>query len=222
MNEALLNFAPIRKNITTPEGKAFAEEVMNFMREKMMDFQTKTNHLHNLEATPAEGVTRRLSRSDINKFPDIIVANTEAVRAGKASPYYTNSTQLPVSFTDDLFEALDLQDDLQTKYTGGTVFHAFIGEAIQSPETVKKLVKTISEKYRLPYFTLTPTFSICPKHGYISGAHHYCPKCDEEIGLNAAIDSAPILVENIQAERETLGDQGEEIKSERDLIQAMA
>jgi ribonucleoside-triphosphate reductase len=221
MNEALLNFAPVRKNITTPEGKVFAEEIMNYMREKMMDFQNKTNHLHNLEATPAEGVTRRLSRLDITKYPDIIVANTEAVRAGKASPYYTNSTQLPVSFTDDLFEALDLQDDLQTKYTGGTVFHAFVGEAIQSPETVKKLVKTISEKYRLPYFTLTPTFSICPKHGYISGEHHYCPKCDEELGLINQEFRVEVTTGAVNRDREDFST-SDNADVERDLIQAMA
>ncbi len=183
MNEALLNFKPIGKSIATSEGKEFAEEVMDFMREKIMDFQNKTNHLYNLEATPAEGVTRRLSRLDIEKYSNIIVANQEAVKSGKASPYYTNSSQLPVGFTDDLFEALDLQDDLQIKYTGGTVFHAFVGEAISSAESVKNLVKTITHKYRLPYFTLTPTFSICPKHGYIAGEHHYCPKCDEENGF---------------------------------------
>lgn len=182
MNEALLNFAPIKNNIASREGKEFAVEVLNYMREKMMDFQNSSNHLYNLEATPAEGVTRRLSRIDKDKYPDIIVANDEAVKAGKASPYYTNSSQLPVNYTDDLFEALDLQDDVQTKYTGGTVLHAFIGEALPTVEAVKKLVKKIATNYHLPYFTITPTFSICPKHGYLSGEHHFCPKCDAEIG----------------------------------------
>lgn len=181
LNEALLNFAPIKSTIASPEGRAFALEVLNFMREKSMDYQNDTNHLYNIEATPAEGVTRRLARIDMDKFPDIIVANNEAARAGKASPYYTNSSQLPVNFTDDLFEALDLQDDLQTKYTGGTVLHGFIGEAMPSAEAVKKVVKTIAHKYKLPYFTITPTFSICPKHGYLPGEHFFCPKCDEEI-----------------------------------------
>lgn len=181
MNEALLNFAPISKNIASPEGKEFAQEVMMFMRERMMDFQTKTNHLYNLEATPAEGTSRRLSRLDKDKFKDIIVANEEHLD-DKTAPYYTNSTQLPVSFTDDLFEALDLQDDLQTKYTGGTVFHGFVGEAMPGAEAVKNIVKKISYNYHLPYFTITPTFSICPKHGYIAGEHFFCPICDEEIG----------------------------------------
>ena len=182
MNEALLNFAPIKNGITSEEGKAFALEVMNHMRETMMDFQNKSNHLYNLEATPAEGACRRLAQIDKNNYPDIIVANNEAYNAGKAAPYYTNSTHLPVNFTDDLFEALDKQDDVQTKYTGGTVFHAFLGESMPSAESVKKLVKTIAHSYHLPYFTITPTFSICPKHGYIAGEHKFCPKCDEEMG----------------------------------------
>jgi ribonucleoside-triphosphate reductase (formate) len=180
MNEALLNFEPVRKSIATPEGKKFALEVLDFMREKIMDYQNQTNNLYNLEATPAEGTTRRLSRIDKDKYPDIIVANEETVRAGNASPFYTNSTHLPVNYTDDIFEALDLQDEIQTKYTGGTVLHAYAGEAMPSAEAVKQLVKKITYNYHLPYFTITPTFSICPKHGYLSGEHHFCPKCDEE------------------------------------------
>jgi ribonucleoside-triphosphate reductase len=183
LNEAILNFAPIKNSIASQEGKKFALEVLDYMREKMMDYQNETNHLYNLEATPAEGTSRRLSRLDKDKYPDIIVANEEAVKVGKASPYYTNSSQLPVNYTDDFFEALDLQDDIQTKYTGGTVLHGFIGEALPSAEAVKKIVKTIAYKYHLPYFTITPTFSICPKHGYLVGEHKYCPKCDEEIGF---------------------------------------
>jgi len=182
MNEALLNFAPLRKNIATPEGRAFAIEVLDYMRDKMMDYQNETNHLYNLEATPAEGLTRRVSRIDKDKYKDIIVANEEAVSAGKASPYYTNSSQLPVNYTDDIFEAFDLQDEVQTRYTGGTVLHGFIGEAITSPEAVKKLVKTLSYNYHMPYFTITPTFSICPNHGYLAGEHVFCPKCDQELG----------------------------------------
>ena len=165
MNEALLNFSPIKKNIAAPEGRAFALEV-----------------LYNLEATPAEGVTRRLSRIDKDKYEDIIVGNEEAVCAGKAAPYYTNSTHLPVNFTSDIFEAMDLQDEFQTKYTGGTVLHGFIGEALPSAGAVKSLVKKVVHKYHLPYFTITPTFSVCPKHGYLSGEHFFCPKCDQEIG----------------------------------------
>jgi ribonucleoside-triphosphate reductase (formate) len=189
MNEALLNFAPIRKNIATPEGKEFALQVMDYMRNKVLDFQGKTNHLYNLEATPAEGVTRRLSRIDKDKYEDIIVANDEAVRAGKASPYYTNSSQLPVNYTSDLFEAMDLQDDMQTKYTGGTVLHGFIGEVLPSAEAVKSLVKKIVNRYHMPYFTITPTFSVCPKHGYLAGEHFFCPKCDEEIGYTPKVET---------------------------------
>ena len=182
MNEAMLNFAPVRENIGSKAGKKQALEILDFMRERIMDYQNTTNHLYNLEATPAEGVSRRLPRLDKDKYPEIIVANEEAVKKGEASPYYTNSTQLPVNFTDDLFEALDLQDAMQTKYTGGTVLHAFLGEALPSAEAVKKIIKKVAQNYRLPYFTLTPTFSVCPKHGYLVGEHQFCPKCDEESG----------------------------------------
>ena len=208
MNEALLNFAPIQDTIASKEGKKFAIEVLDFMREKMMDYQNDTNNLYNLEATPAEGTSRRLSKLDKSKYPDIIVANEAAVQSGKATPYYTNSSQLPVNYTDDLFEALELQDDVQTKYTGGTVLHAFIGEALPSAEAVKKMVQRISKNYKLPYFTLTPTFSICPKHGYLVGEHPYCPKCDKESGY--------------------IGEEGAEVQSEddsnieRNIIEALA
>lgn len=185
MNEALLNSSFIKNNIASAEGKKFAIEIMDYMRERMMDYQNKTNRLYNLEATPAEGTSRRLSRIDKDKYPDLIVANEEAVMTGKASPYYTNSSQLPVDYTDDLFEALDLQDNIQIKYTGGTVFHSFIGEAMPSVESVKKIVKKIANNYHLPYFTITPTFSICPKHGYMAGEYRYCPKCDEENGYHS-------------------------------------
>ena len=182
MNEALLNFALIRKSIATPGGREFALVIMDYIRNKILDYQGKSNNLFNLEATPAEGATRRFARIDKDKFGDIIVANEAALSDGKTAPYYTNSTQLPVNFTDDIFEVLDLQDDIQIKYTGGTVLHCFVGEALPSAEAVKKLVKKIVSKYHLPYFTITPTFSICPKHGYLAGEHFFCPKCDEEIG----------------------------------------
>lgn len=182
MNEALLNLAPVRKGIATPEGREFALQVLDYMRNKVLDFQGKTNHLYNLEATPAEGVTRRLSRLDKDKYKDIIVANNESVEAQGAAPYYTNSSHLPVNYTSDMFEALDLQDEMQTKYTGGTVLHGFIGEALSSADAVKSLVQKIVNRYRLPYFTITPTFSVCPKHGYLAGEHFFCPKCDQEIG----------------------------------------
>lgn len=187
MNEAVLNL--MGKDLSTPEGRAFALEILDFMREKLMDYQNETNNLYNLEATPAEGTTYRFAKKDQELYPGIICANTEAVTKNGAAPYYTNSTQLPVGFTDDIFSALDLQDDLQIKYTGGTVLHGFLGERLPDGETAKKLVKKIVDNYRLPYFTITPTFSICPKHGYIAGEHKYCPKCDAEIGYHENIET---------------------------------
>ncbi len=168
MNEMLLNF--IDKNITTPAGQKFAAEVLEFMRGKLVKYQEETGNLYNLEATPAESTAYRLAKKDKEIYPDIIAA-------GEREPYYTNSSQLPVGFTHDLFEALDLQDNLQTKYTGGTVLHAFLGERISNPATVKTLLKKVFSKYSLPYLTFTPTFSICPSHGYLSGEHFLCPKC---------------------------------------------
>ncbi|HPS28207.1 MAG TPA: ribonucleoside triphosphate reductase [Candidatus Paceibacterota bacterium] len=168
MNEALQNFLGV--DITTKEGQKFALEILDHMRAKMSEYQEATGNMYNLEATPAEGTSYRLAKSDKNKYPDIVTAGT-------ANPYYTNSTQLPVGFTNDAFKALKLQDDLQTKYTGGTVFHMFLGEAISNYEAVKNLIKTVVSNYRLPYITLTPTFSVCPTHGYLSGKHEYCPKC---------------------------------------------
>ncbi|MCF7820017.1 MAG: ribonucleoside triphosphate reductase [Candidatus Pacebacteria bacterium] len=179
MNEALLNF--MGENIASEKGKALAEEILDMMRERLMDYQNQTNNLYNLEASPAEGATYRFAKKDKELYKDILCANQEAYEDG-AEPYYTNSTHLPVNFTDDIYTALDLQDSLQTKYTGGTVLHGFIGERIKDAETTKKLVKNIIYSYKLPYFTITPTFSICPKHGYLSGEHKYCPKCDQEIG----------------------------------------
>lgn len=174
MNEAALNFGGA--DITTASGNEFAISVLEYMRERIMDYQNKTNNLYNLEATPAEGTTRRLAKQDIKKCKKIITAGNPEI------PYYTNSTQLPIGFTDDVFEVLDLQDELQSKYTGGTVLHAFIGEAMPTSESVKNLVRKIASTYKLPYFTITPTFSVCPIHGYLAGEHEYCPKCDEEAG----------------------------------------
>jgi ribonucleoside-triphosphate reductase len=185
MNEALVNFNG--DNITTPTGKAFAEEILDFMRERLMDYQNETNNLYNLEASPAEGAAYRFAKKDKELYPDLIVANNEAWKEG-ANPYYTNSTHLPVGYTNDIFEALDLQDNLQTKYTGGTVLHGFLGEKINDIDSCKNLVRKIAENYKLPYFTITPTFSICPKHGYISGEHQYCPKCDEEMGYRGEVE----------------------------------
>jgi len=191
MNESLINF--IGEDITTKKGKAFALEILDYMRDILMDYQNETNNLYNLEASPAEGATYRFAKKDKETYKDIIVANEEAFRGG-ADPYYTNSSHLPVGFTDDIFEALDLQDDLQTKYTGGTVLHGFIGEKIDNPESVKKLVKKIAETHKLPYFTITPTFSICPIHGYLAGEHKFCPKCDAESGYIEPKESKPVKV----------------------------
>ena len=186
MNDSLLNF--MNKSIGDPEGKKFAEKVMDHMREKMADFQEETGDIYNLEATPAEGASYRLARTDKAQFPDIRTYNQEFYGNGeKVEPYYTNSTQLPVGFTSDIFEALDLQDSLQSKYTGGTVLHVFMGENEPNPIATKKLIRKIAENYTLPYYTITPTFSICPKHGYIAGKHQFCPTCDDEIGYNKKI-----------------------------------
>ena len=167
-NEALLNF--MKKNIASSEGRKLAIEILEFMRKRMVKYQESTGSMYNLEASPGEGTSYRLARIDKRQYPNIITA-------GNGEPYYTNSTQLPVDYTDDLFDAIKMQDDLQTKYTGGTVLHGFIGEKISNVEGVKKLIKKVFSKFHLPYFTITPTFSICPNHGYISGEYFVCPKC---------------------------------------------
>jgi len=175
MNEALLNL--IGKDITTKEGQKLSGEILTHMRDKMLHYQEETGNMYNLEATPAEGTAYRLARKDKGLFPEMIFANAEAVKTRNAEPYYTNSSQLPVYFTEDIFEALDLQDGMQTKYTGGTVLHGFLGERMLDIEGTKNLVRKIAENYSLPYFTITPTFSICPSHGYLAGEHITCPKC---------------------------------------------
>ncbi|MGC9344787.1 MAG: ribonucleoside triphosphate reductase, partial [Bacteroidales bacterium] len=171
MNETVTNF--MDTDITSPEGKAFAAEVLDFMRNKIQDFQTETGNIYNLEATPAEGTSYRLARLDKSNYPDIKTMGTD-------EPYYTNSSALPVNYTQDIFEALDHQDELQTKYTGGTVMHIFLGESLYDGETCKMLIKRVAEKYHLPYYTVTPTFSICKNHGYIRGEHFKCPECGGE------------------------------------------
>jgi ribonucleoside-triphosphate reductase len=177
MNEACLNF--IGEDIGSKNGQAFAVEVMDYIRGRMEEIQEETGDIFNLEATPAEGTSYRLALKDKEKYPKIICANEADFKNGK-EPFYTNSSQLPVNYTDDIFEALSLQDELQTRYTGGTVFHLFLGEEITDPESTKTLVRKIAENFRLPYFTLSPTFSVCPSHGYIPGEHYNCPKCGEE------------------------------------------
>ncbi|MEI8143645.1 MAG: ribonucleoside triphosphate reductase [Candidatus Berkelbacteria bacterium] len=181
MNEACLNL--FGRDIATAEGQQFAREVMDFMREKIYAYQEETGNFYNLEATPGEGTSYRLALKDKAKYPDIMVANEDAVDESNIAPYYTNSSHLPVNYTDDVFELLDLQDELQTKYTGGTVIHLFVGEEIKDIESVKALVRTVCNNYRLPYFTITPTFSICPNHGYIAGKVMTCEKCgaDNEV-----------------------------------------
>ena len=169
MNEAILNF--LGENITSRRGRKFALEVMDFMREKLVKYQEETENIYNLEASPAESTAYRLAQKDREKYPDIITAGT------KKEPYYTNSSQLPVNYTTDVFEALNLQDELQCRYSGGTVHHIFLGEKISEIQTAKNLIKKVFEKFHLPYITLTPTFSICPVHGYLNGEHFECPKC---------------------------------------------
>jgi ribonucleoside-triphosphate reductase len=169
------------------EGRKFAIKVLDHMRKKLEDYQLESGNIFNLEATPGEGTTHRLARIDKVQYPNIIVANEQTYQERGAAPYYTNSTQLHVASTIDLFDALDVEDELQTKYTGGTVFHTFLGEKINDWKMARELVKRIAHNFKLPYFTLTPTFSVCPVHGYLSGEHELCPKCDEEIGYAGMI-----------------------------------
>ncbi|TFG39886.1 MAG: ribonucleoside triphosphate reductase, partial [Syntrophobacterales bacterium] len=177
MNEACLNF--LGCDITTADGQGFALRVMDFLRETIAGLQEESGALFNLEATPGEGTSFRLAMLDKKKFPDIISANESDASTRSSSPYYTNSSQLPVGFTDDLFETLRLQDGLQSKYTGGTVLHVFLGEQVKDIAVIKALVRKIAANYRLPYFTLTPTFSICPTHGYLDGEQPCCSRCSE-------------------------------------------
>ena len=175
-NEAALNLLGV--DIGTEKGKAFAEKTLDFMRDRLVEYQKETGNNYNLEATPAEGTTYRLAQLDKASFPDRAhFAN--GLGAEVKHPFYTNSSHLPVNYTDDLFELMDLQDNLQTKYTGGTVIHFFLGERMDDPQTLKKLVKTICENYKLPYFTFSPSFSICKNHGYLVGEHPTCPSCSE-------------------------------------------
>lgn len=174
INEMIRNFTNDEHDIADEWGQNFAIKFLDYIREKLIKIQEETGHMYNLEATPAEGATTRFAREDKKRFVDIIQAGT------KENPFYTNSSQLPVGYTDDPFEALDLQSTLQTKYTGGTVLHLYMGQRISSAKVCRDIVKRVLTNYRLPYITITPTFSICPKHGYISGEHKYCPICDEE------------------------------------------
>jgi ribonucleoside-triphosphate reductase len=180
MNEACLNL--LKRDIGSDEGWSFAIRVLDHMRKRLTEFQEETGHLYNLEATPAEGATYRLARLDRKRYPNILSANT-----GAGEPFYSNSTQLPVNYTDDIFEAFDLQDDLQTRYTGGTVHHVFLGEAVADPAAVMRFVRNVCERYRLPYFTLTPSFSICPEHGYFRGEIAKCPTCGQDAEIYSRV-----------------------------------
>lgn len=175
VNEMIRNFSGDTTHIAEPAGQALAVRLLRHIRRRLRDFQEETGHMYNLEATPAEGTTYRFAREDQKRFPNILQAGTVE------RPYYTNSTQLPVGYTADPFVALSLQDGLQTLYNGGTVLHLYMQERISSPQACKQLVRRSLERFRLPYITVTPTFSICPKHGYLSGEHEFCPRCDEEL-----------------------------------------
>ena len=186
MNEACLNFLGTDNGIATPRGQAFAVKTMDHIRSKIESLQESTGEIFNLEATPAEGTTYRFAKLDKKKFKHIVCANEEEFKNG-SDPFYTNSTHLPVNYTDDMFEALELQDELQTKYTGGTVQHLFIGEEVSDIEVVKHMVSKVSNTFRLPYFTLTPTFSVCPSHGYISGEHAKCEICNADTEIYSRV-----------------------------------
>ena len=190
MNECCLNF--LGCSIAEPKGKAFAEKVLTYMRNRLADYQEQTGELFNLEATPAESTSYRLARHDKEQFPDIITSGTE-------EPFYTNSSQLPVDYTEDVFEALDHQESLQTKYTGGTMFHVFLGEALKDWKTCRDLVKTIASTYRIPFFTISPIYSICRIHGYLNGEQFECPKCRAEAEL-----ALKRKLHRLEAERESL------------------
>lgn len=178
INEMIRNFTQDKQNLCTPWGHRFALRLLDHIRERMVEFQESTGHLYNLEATPAEGTTYRFAKEDRARWPDILQAGTEQM------PYYTNSSQLPVGFTEDPFEALERQDELQGKYTGGTVLHLYMTEALSSTDACRNLVQRALNHFSLPYITVTPTFSICPKHGYLSGKHEFCPHCDSELLAN--------------------------------------
>lgn len=183
INEAIRNFTDDVENVTTRNGQEFAIKILDHMRARLTEYQEETKNLYNLEATPAEGTTYRFAKEDQKLFPGILQAGTPE------APYYTNSSQIPVGYTDDVFEALDLQDTLQTKYTGGTVLHCYLNERLSSGTACRNLVRSILSRYRLPYITITPTFSICPNHGYLAGEYDYCPICDKE---NGHMESTPL------------------------------
>jgi ribonucleoside-triphosphate reductase len=181
MNEVGLNAKWLRKDLTHPETQRFTREVLNHMRNRLSDYQEQYGDLYNLEATPAESTTYRFAKHDKTRYPDIITANMDG------TPYYTNSSHLPVGYTEDIFSALDIQDDLQTLYTSGTVFHAFLGEKLPDWKAAANLVRKIAENYKLPYYTMSPTYSVCKDHGYITGEHFTCPICGNKTEVYSRI-----------------------------------
>ncbi|PLC53635.1 ribonucleoside triphosphate reductase [Pollutimonas nitritireducens] len=185
LNEMIRNFSHGRDDITTVPGYELAVRLLDHVRTRMLAFQEETGHMYNLEATPAEGTTYRFAKEDLKRYPAILQAGTTHM------PYYTNSSQLPVGYTDDPFEALERQDDLQRKYTGGTVLHLYMNEPLSSADACRKLVQRALGRFKLPYITVTPTFSICPVHGYLGGSHHFCPKCDDELIARKSNIDAP-------------------------------
>ena len=184
LNEACLNL--LGCDIGAESGRAFALDVLTHMRERLGTYQNETGHPYNLEATPAEGTSYRLARLDVERFEGINLANSDELDSG-AAPFYTNSSQLPVNYSEDPFEVMELQDELQCQYTGGTVLHFFVGEEVPDPAAVKSFVRTVCENYRSPYVTVTPTFSICPEHGYLRGKHTACPRCGREAEVYSRI-----------------------------------
>ena len=194
MNEAGLNAKWIRANMTDPKCQEFAKQVLDHMRERLSDYQEQYGDLYNLEATPAESTSYRLAKHDVESFPDIITAAEPG-----GTPYYTNSSHLPVSYTDDVFSALDIQDDLQTRYTSGTVFHAFLGEKLPDWEAAATLVRKIAENYRLPYYTMSPTYSVCAEHGYLNGEQFTCPHCGKSAEVYSRITGYYRPVQNWNA-----------------------
>lgn len=213
LNEACINFLGAPNHIASEKGQEFALSVMEFMRKKIQTLQETTGDIFNLEATPGESTTYRFAKKDKELFPGILCANEDAVAVG-GDPYYTNSSHLPVNYTDDMFEALDLQDELQTKYTGGTVMHLFVGEEIPDVNIVKRMVQKIANNYKLPYFTLTPTFSVCPVHGYMAGCQPTCGICGAEMEIYSRIVGYLRPVSQWNNGKQAEYDQRKEYKSE--------
>ena len=195
MNEACLNAPWLRKDLTDAESQQFTKDVLNHMRERLSDYQEQYGDLYNLEATPAESTSYRFAKHDVKRYPDIITASNSM----EDTPYYTNSSHLPVSYTSDIFDALDVQDELQTLYTSGTVFHAFLGEKLADWKVTANLVRKIAENYRLPYYTISPTYSICKEHGYLSGEQDVCPKCGRKTEVYSRITGYYRPVQNWNA-----------------------